>query len=143
MKIEEEGLYHIYNRGNHKQQLFFHENNYLSFLGKIREKLLPVCDILAWCLMPNHYHFLVYANEISAALIENRPLPISNLSEAFRLIQSGYTKAVNAEFEITGNLFHQKFKSKQCKLNTPVQGVNTFHYIHENATKAGLVTKKE
>ena len=58
-------FYHVYNRGNNKQLIFFNDNNYLYFLQKIREQLLPVADILAWCLMPNHFHILIQANDES------------------------------------------------------------------------------
>ncbi len=45
--------YHVYNRGNNKQPIFFNQVNYLFFLKKIRDQLLPCADIIAYCLMPN------------------------------------------------------------------------------------------
>ena len=62
MHFEEGYIYHIYNQGNNKQRLFFNRDNYLFFLRKIKVHLLPYVDILAWCLMPNHFHLMVLVN---------------------------------------------------------------------------------
>lgn len=63
-------IYHVYNRGNNRQTIFFNDKNYLYFLGKVKKYLYPNCDILAWCLMPNHFHFLIHANERSCAKVK-------------------------------------------------------------------------
>jgi REP element-mobilizing transposase RayT len=143
MKVLAGEIYHVYNRGNQQQQLFFDDRNYQYFLGKVVAYLLPVTDILAFTLMPNHFHFLVYANKLSAALIYDRQLPISNLSEALRLLQCTYTKGFNAQYEKSGNLFHQKFKSKIMEDDKQENARNVLHYIHRNAEKAGLVSCAE
>lgn len=143
MKVIAGELYHIYNRGNQKQQLFIEERNYTYFLEKVRKYILPVTDILAWTFMPNHFHFLIHATSLSSALIYDRQLPISNLSEAFRLTQSSYTKGFNFQYDRTGNLFHQKFKSKIMEDDKQGNARNVFHYIHSNAEKAGLVSQPE
>jgi putative transposase len=58
--IFKEGLiYHIYNQGNNRGRIFFTRENYFFFLRKIRQHILPFSDILAWCLMPNHFHALL------------------------------------------------------------------------------------
>lgn len=143
MKVIAGELYHIYNRGNQQQQLFFDDRNYRHFLQKIMEYLVPVTEILGWTLMPNHFHFLVQASKLSAALIYERQLPISNLSEALRLLQCTYTKGFNSQYEKSGNLFHQKFKSKIMEDDKRFNARNVLHYIHGNAGKAGLVVRPE
>lgn len=134
-------IYHIYNRGNNKQTIFFKEENYLYFLEKIRKYIYPNCDILAWCLMPNHFHFLIYANDKSCELIKEIPLPVSNLVEGFRLALSSYSKAINVQEHRTGNLFQQKTKSKSVYTDKEDYSLTAFHYIHQNPVKAGLVKK--
>ena len=59
MYFEPDQLYHIFNQGNNKQQIFFTRDNYLYFLSKIKKHLSNNCSILAWCLMPNHFHLMV------------------------------------------------------------------------------------
>ena len=51
--------YHLYNRGNNGEQIFFLPEDYQHFLHRCQECLLPVMDIVAYCLMPNHYRLLV------------------------------------------------------------------------------------
>jgi putative transposase len=63
MHFDQGEFYHVYNRGNNQQVIFFNERNYLFFLKKIREQLLPVSDIIAFCLMTNHFHFMLKATD--------------------------------------------------------------------------------
>jgi REP element-mobilizing transposase RayT len=54
-------FYHVYNRGNNRQNVFFERENYLYFLRLIRQAFSNhEIDVMAYCLMPNHYHLLVY-----------------------------------------------------------------------------------
>ena len=62
MYFEEGYIYHIYNQGNNRQRLFFKRENYLYFLRKVGVYIKPYADILAWCLMPNHFHLMVLVN---------------------------------------------------------------------------------
>ena len=73
MNFEKDHIYHIYNQGNNKQKIFFIKENYYFFIGKIKTHVLPFADILAWCLMPNHFHIMVYVNypELTAGLTDN------------------------------------------------------------------------
>jgi putative transposase len=59
MYFESGGVYHIYNQGNNRQQVFYSRENYFYFLRKLRIHIMPFADVLAWCLMPNHFHLLV------------------------------------------------------------------------------------
>ncbi len=54
-----EAYYHIYNRGINSGRIFCNEENYLFFLTKFAYYLNPFCDVFAYCLMPNHFHFLI------------------------------------------------------------------------------------
>jgi putative transposase len=59
MQLEEGHVFHIYNQGNNRQRIFFEEENYQFFIKKMQVHLLPYCNILAYCLMPNHFHWMV------------------------------------------------------------------------------------
>ena len=50
--------YHFYNRGNNRQGIFFQHDNYLYFIRGMKKYLCPYVDILAYTLMPTHYHIL-------------------------------------------------------------------------------------
>lgn len=139
MQFTEESFYHIYNRGNNKQKIFFADDNYLYFLEKIKKYITPNCDLISWTLMPNHFHFLIRANDHTCRLVKHTPIPINALTEGIRLLLSSYTKAIQKQERIVGNLFQQKTKSK-CVDEYPDFA---FHYIHQNAYKAGLCKRIE
>ena len=143
MHFEPNNIYHIFNRGNQKQQLFFSDANYLYFLEKFRKNIFSSCEILNWCLMPNHFHFLIYVTDKSCELVPNRLIPIQNLSEQFRITLSGYTKGIQKQEQITGNLFQQNTQAKLIGSDNYRYSVQAFHYIHQNPMKASLVNKME
>ncbi|HYV93621.1 MAG TPA: hypothetical protein VE978_17735 [Chitinophagales bacterium] len=92
MHFEEGQLYHVYNRGNNKQTIFFSEEDYFSFLEKAHLYLKPRCDIFDWCFMPNHFHFLVHANHKSIIPTPNVNIPMQHLADGIRLTLSSYAK---------------------------------------------------
>ncbi len=53
-------IYHIINRGNGRQQVFHTDGDYRAFAELMAEasERYPV-KVLAWCIMPNHFHLLV------------------------------------------------------------------------------------
>jgi putative transposase len=117
MKFEEDNLYHIYNRGNNKQQIFFNAENYLYFLYKMRAYLRPHCDILAYCLMPNHFHFLINTNNQSVITKTVGSFEKNVLSEGIRILLSSYTQAINKQEKRVGSLFTQNTKCKCLTTN--------------------------
>lgn len=136
-------LYHIYNRGNQKQKIFFEPANYEFFVRKMKKHLVPCCDILAWCLMPNHFHFLIHANEISVAPVEKKGIPYQNLSDGIRKMLSSYTKGINSKMKMTGNLFQQHTRAKALVNKSGNYALTAFNYIHQNPWKANLVRRVE
>jgi putative transposase len=72
MELIKDNIYHIYNQGNNRQKIFYNRDNYLFFLQKMNDYLLPYCDVLAWCLMPNHFHRMVYVRETELEIPTSR-----------------------------------------------------------------------
>lgn len=70
MQFEPNVIYHIYNQGNNRQVVFHKREHYLFFLRKMRSYLLPYGDLLAYCLMPNHFHWLLYVHQTEKSLQE-------------------------------------------------------------------------
>ena len=91
MILEAAHIYHIYNQGNNKQKIFFRRENYLYFLNKIHEYIIPYGDGLAWCLMPNHFHLMVYVHTLEVPMRDNKGSNSEgSISEAFTLSE-GFT----------------------------------------------------
>jgi len=139
MTIIPNETYHIYNQGNNREKIFFEEADYIEFLKLFRKYVLPNCEALAYCLMPNHFHFLIQATEQSAKskLVGN--ISSCELSNGFRLLQSNYAQFINKKKSRTGSLFRQKSKAKSLDDGDKNYGFTAFHYIHQNPLRAGLV----
>jgi len=122
--------YHIYNRGNHRESVFLEEYNYIHFLRRL-QKYLPSdkISVLAYCLMPNHYHLLI---EVKA------DCDVSNMMK--NLIIS-YTKAINLRYNVVGHLFQGRFRSKE--VDSEHYLLTLVRYIHNNPVAAQLVSKIE
>jgi len=169
MQFEEGHIYHIYNQGNNRQTIFFEHENYLFFLKKMQEHLLPHCNILAYCLMPNHFHWMVEVTklDITHGVTSSHSVSrnsASNLNNSIGILLRSYTRAINKRYDQSGSLFREGTKS-QCLTQT--EGIspaffNTeygalinistpekeypqvcFNYIHYNPVKARLVKKPE
>ncbi|NUN70986.1 MAG: transposase [Bacteroidetes bacterium] len=122
--------YHIYNRGNHRETVFIEEYNYIHFLRRLRKYLPPdKITILAYCLMPNHYHLLIEIRE---------ECDVSNMMK--NLIIS-YTKAINLRYNVVGHLFQGRFHSKEVDSERYL--LTLIRYIHNNPVAAQLVSKRE
>lgn len=143
-------VYHLYNRGNNKQTIFFISENYQFFLQKIKTQLSPVCEILCWCLMPNHFHLMIYATESSC--VERNSFggnPMQELAYRIGIMLSSYSQAINKQNHTIGSLFQQKTKAKCIGCPEDQSGnrkqyiVTCMKYIHQNPKKANLVQKLE
>ncbi|MBD2183807.1 REP-associated tyrosine transposase [Aerosakkonema funiforme] len=121
--------YHVYNRGNNRQLIFFERENYVYFLRQLRNHLIANgTDIIAYCLMPNHYHLLVYLQTDK----------FSDLMQAFSL---SYTKAINKRYERTGSLFQGRFQA--IHVDREEYLLHLTRYIHLNPVRANIVQKAE
>jgi putative transposase len=139
MKIAADEIYHIYNQGNNRETIFYSHENYIQFLQLFRKFVFPFCKTLAYCLMPNHYHFLLYANTDSEKVKRLGNINSCELSNGFRLLQSTYASYINKERNRTGSLFKQKAQAKSMYDGDKHYEFTGFRYIHQNPSKAKLV----
>jgi REP element-mobilizing transposase RayT len=121
--------YHCYNRGHNRGPIFFEPPNFAFFLRQLREYVVPTAArILAYVLMPNHYHLLVHAET-------------DDLSHAMQLFGISYTKAINKRFGRVGSVFQGAFRAKQVDRDDYL--LHLSRYIHLNPVRARLVTEPE
>jgi putative transposase len=93
--------------------------------------------------MPNHFHFLVHANQSSVKLIKDGSFERQQFSQGIKQLLSSYTKGINKQNNSTGSLFQQKTKAV-CVLDSEDDHATiAFHYIHQNPMKSNLVQKME
>lgn len=163
MIFEKNKLFHIYNQGNNRIKIFYEERNYDYFLYKLKNYVLPYADILAWCLMPNHFHLMVYVRETEKYVLHNR-IPkkhkIRSLNDSIGILLRSYTRAINKQENRSGSLFRSRTKAvaiNSLKSLMPTLAItqNTlllrsilsekqypqicFNYIHLNPVRAKLV----
>jgi REP element-mobilizing transposase RayT len=152
MNFVPDNLYHVYNQGNNKQPIFSVNEEYLIFLRLVRKLIYPHSEIIAYCLMPNHFHLLLYVDERVKTTIKQGNLSLDVLTNGFRKLLSGYTRIYNTRNAKSGSLFRQKTKYKclsdiniSHELSYHLQDYyfNCFQYIHQNPFSAGLISKLE
>ena len=142
MNFKEDCTYHVYNRSN--EILFYNRDNYLFFLRKIRDHLLPYADVLSYCLMPNHFHLILTVNAEGVKYSEKKKREdMQLLSQSLGTILSSYTQALNRQIGRRGNLFAHKTKAKILNDAKDDYALNCFMYVHQNPMLAKLVDKLE
>ena len=148
--FEKGNVFHVYNRGNNKEKIFYDEQDYKAFLFRLGLSLgfthdelkkhtllsMPYSRIRidaerknfklhSFCLMPNHFHILVE---------QTNDIPISKL--ILKLCTS-YAKYINEKYKRVGHVFQDQFKS--VLIENDAQLMWTSAYIHMNPIKDGLV----
>ena len=150
MKFEPQNIYHVYNQGNNHEKLFLTNENYQQFLNLFKGYVLPYSEVLAWCLMPNHFHYMLYTDERCLALKQQGNLILDPVTNGFRKLLSSYSHEFNKQNNRRGALFRPKTKSKCLGDDSLMAGSNhsfldyysnCFDYIHINPVKDGLVKR--
>ncbi|MFA6269924.1 MAG: transposase [Candidatus Paceibacterota bacterium] len=140
-------IYHIYNRGVGKMNIFKDEEDFKVFLFRLKENLFPELikrrdlsksnyrrkilppnsfDLIAYCLMPNHFHLLIKQNsEISISVLVLK-------------LCGGFSKYFNKKHNRVGSLFQDKFKAVRIQKNKQLMWTSL--YIHENPLKAEITS---
>jgi REP element-mobilizing transposase RayT len=124
----QEGMYyHIYNRGVSRSTLFREPTNFLYTIEKLQKYRLEYrVSVIAYCLMPNHYHLL---------LRQDGNKPAGNVPQS---VFNSYSKAYNLKYSHSGTLFEGRFRAKPVQ--TTAHLLHLCRYIHGNPVKDGLVS---
>ena len=143
IKFENNYLYHIYNRGTEKRNIFLDKIDYFQFIHYLYEfnntnsllnlsrdikidggstsfnrKRDLLVDIIAFCLMPNHFHLVL------------RQLKDNGVSKFMQKLGTGYTMYFNTRNERAGVLFQGRFKA--ISVNKDNYFLHLINYIHLN-----------
>jgi REP element-mobilizing transposase RayT len=161
--LEPEKYYHIYNHANGEDVIFKNDRNYHFFLAKYKCHIMPVAQTLAYCLMPNHFHFLIQIRgEKSLVATPTFPKfktlekvePLKKLSKhqqidchekrvslfiskQFSNLFSSYTQAFNLDQNRKGSLFYKNFRRKE--ITSEDYFIKLVNYIHFNPVVHGFV----
>lgn len=134
-----DGFYHLYNRGVEKRPIFLEERDYKTFLYYLKNYLSPPCpnqkhptrrsdlheqiQLIAYCLMPNHFHFLV------------KQLTERAIIKFMRCLSNSYVRYFNEYHERTGPLFQGRYRA--VLIETEPHLLHLTRYIHINPNDLG------
>jgi len=122
--------YHIYNRGAHRVSIFRRADDYTSLLNWVKDYTAKLqLAMVAYCLMPNHYHFLVRQDGPNQAGL----LP--------QKVFNHYSKAFNNRYDHAGTLFEGPYKADRIETDTHL--LHLCRYIHANPVKDGMALAPE
>ncbi len=124
-------FYHIYNRGNRKNAIFYEQQDYSRFLSLMRRFSRDYnIEIYLYCLMPNHFHLLV----------QSGPSP-NEISLFMHRFMTSYVMYLNKKYFLVGRLFQSPYQTRYIRTQQSLNRVTD--YIKRNPVKAGLVRKSE
>jgi putative transposase len=123
--------YHLYNRSNNSEIVFKSEQHYSLFLTKYVTCLETSFDTLAYCLMPTHFHFLVYVKSED----------VDGARKNVGVLLSSFTTYTNLKWGRHGSLFQRHTKSRHVDDDEYL--ITLMNYIHQNPIRAGLAKSVE
>lgn len=138
--FEPNTFYHIFSRATGDEKLFKNEENYRFFLTKFKKYINPIAETYAYCLLPNHFHFLVKikdGGELNSSFNEANSKNISaHIMQSFSNFLNSYTKSFNKVFDRKGSLFMDYLRRVEITSNEQLHA--TLFYIHKNPVHHGL-----
>jgi REP element-mobilizing transposase RayT len=141
-------MYHIYARGNNRENIFIKPENYRYFLDLYVRHVVPIADTFAYCLLRNHFHMLLRIKteeEVDTTLTETPSVSGKRLgsrrhptpSQTVANFLNAYAKAINIAYGRTGSLFQHPFG--RIPVTSERYLLNLVQYIHFNPQKHGFV----
>ena len=131
------GIYHVYNRANNHCELFNLKEDHEAFLGILCDRLLKEMnplnrgkkfrdniDILAFCLMPTHFHLLLRQKD-------SRDMP-----SFMKSLQLGYAYYQKYKYDLRGRLFESRYKARLIEADADL--LNISKYIHQNPSELDM-----
>ena len=120
-------IYHIYNRGASKMDIFLNDDDYRYFQYKIAKyKNKYSIKIITYCLMPNHYHLLLYTEDQK-----------ENIPKFMHSLQLSSAMRFNKKYPHSGHVFQGRYRN--IPVLDPVYMQRIIEYINENPVRKKLV----
>lgn len=119
--------YHVLNRGNARQEVFHKEADYAAFV-RLLDEAQPRCPmrVLAYCLMPNHFHFVLW------------PRKDGDLSRWMQWLQTTHVRRYHEHYRTTGHVWQGRFKAFPIEEDEHL--LTVLRYVERNPLRAGLVS---
>lgn len=134
--FQSECFYHVYNHARGSDNLFETERDYQLFMNLVSKYILDVAQIYAYCLIPNHFHFLIRIKEFQLpAHFMKRGLS-DFVSHQWGNVQNTYSKKKNYRSGNRGGLFCQSINRNRITSEEYLQ--MCLVYIHNNPVKHGF-----
>ncbi|NOX96890.1 MAG: transposase [Nitrospirae bacterium] len=119
-------IYHVLNRGNGKQEIFHKDQDYKGFVELIEEaKSRYSVKILAYCLMPNHFHLVVM------------PIQAEELSKYMQWLMTSHVRRYHTCYGTSGHVWQGRFKSFMIQEDRHL--LTVLRYVEGNPVRANLV----
>lgn len=132
--------YHVYNKAVGDVLLFKSANDYLYFLKKLKRFILPVADVYAYCLIPNHFHLLLKIKEFEdMSNSKKTELDTKWITQIFGNFFISYSRSYNNTYNRQGRLFYQPFQ--RIKVDDMSYFTELVAYIHRNPIHHGIVSE--
>lgn len=145
--MKEQSYYHIYHRGLNSADLFFRNEDYSRFLNRYFYYTIPAAETLAYCLLKNHFHSLIYIRNIKEQKqtferakysdpndqfhgLSYRHFKPYRISWQFGHLFNSHTKYMNMKYNRSGKLFESRFKRIEIDSNLYLS--HMICYIHRN-----------
>lgn len=127
--VEPGGIYHFTHQGHNRSNIFLEPKNFVRFMDGLLTKVIgPPAALLAYALMPNHYHLLL-------------EVKTDDFREAFRGFLVSYSKYFNIRYEKVGAVFRSRYSAEPVTDDCYLRTVS--RYIHLNPVKDGFVSWPE
>lgn len=138
LKIDiDDSYYHAYARGASRNKIFKETADYEYFLklfirylsdevtydsaGRPYPQLVDHLELLAYCLMPNHFHLMYYQKDAGS------------ISTLMRSVMTSYSRYFNKKYKRSGPLFETRYKSSRISNDTYLMHISRYiHLNHQN-----------
>lgn len=126
-QLQQGYCYHLLNRGNDKAALYLDGFDYRAFVRTLAgARAGYAIRVLAYCVMPNHFHLVLQAKETGA------------MSEAMQWVQTSYAARFRAKYKSAGHVFQGRFKSFPIQQSEHL--LTVMRYVERNPVRANLVS---